>query len=895
MFHFRPLFQHCYSQTVRNLTLGLMASSAATLGSMTPAHAAMTQISKVRQELSQTKLSLMNGADVNRIDWRQPVMKLRFDLSDSDWIDGMDLILSMTPSGNVGKREPILVSLNNSAPLRLNTYGQSFDARLQFDPTFIHAKGNVLTIRVPAPSGAPCLTSGHGSWDVNVQKSSIVVRTRPKSRSLYLREVVERLKNPATAPKTVSILATGSEKARYEMLGAQGIALQSAAIPNFRTRSGNSDMEVIIGRRDELSSLVSDRTILSETGSKISVHKGRPMRLVITGDTDHQVSEAVKAFASHNLPPVRRRQSSTGELNFQRSFQNDHVELSGRTRFSKLDEGYYAMDWRETPNILTFNVADPAMQSGEILLRLSTGEKIRKDSQVKLELNGKSLGFAALDRKRKTVSFDIAEGMLRGHDNTLKITPILNKNPTVDTFGQSCPNLDDTPGFYIGDGSRIDLKSSSVSPVTELSRLTANGGLFAKNAGHNTHIILPARRQNDYNASLKVLAKLAKSSGAGWTEATVSRELNDIDGKHILIVGPKASSSAVLDSAPRSLSAALTGKSTTGQLISNAGAYEKFASNDAARTLKLYAEKTRSSSRIGSGGVAAVFPDQQRLIGVISNTPGRSFASVSQDLLKTKQWNSLRGSVARWNSKAVLMAQTSISAPSVIDHAPSYADKGLLMTMADFDTAWLEDRFVETKDKILTLTDTSSIRLEALLNDFILKLPGSGSLKQAPSQRSVYAGETAPVFVPLIHKRPTAQRPTLKPASAKTEAGTTAALVAKLRGFSTPDSLGSAQSRGPHWFSKLWASLKNKVQTLTPPALNSADETAASPVMTLHPKAQPTTPQSMPSKISAWSNMFSGYLSVLLGLAIILFGLILSLMMPDPAPKPDRLYWRDPR
>ena len=785
MSHFRSNTRSTLGKSLRANTLVLLGSTAF-LTSALPAHAAQSKAPQTRQEITQTRLASMKGAEVSRIDWRQPEMKLKFDLTESDWIDGIDLILSMSPQGNVATRGPVLVSLNNSAPLKMNPYGQSFDARLRFDESFVRPKNNVITIRVPAPDGAPCLTSEHGHWDVNVKKSSIVVRTRAKSRNFYLREVAERLQNPTMAPKTVSLLAYGSQKERLQMLGAQGIALQTQEIPTFKT-TGRADMQIIMGRRDQLAPRVTDRDILSETGPKISVHKGRPMRLVITGDTDAEVLRSAKAFATHHLPEVRRRETSSGEVTFQTAFSDTHTVLSDKTRFSDLNQTIYATDWRGTPNVVTFNVDDPTTKSGNLMLRLSSSSKITKDSRVEVELNGKSLGFTTLDRRRKSVNFYIPEGALQGVENELKIIPQLDKRPSVETFGDVCPAMNDMPGFFVGDGSRIELSSNGKTPASELSRLTSGGGLFAAEKGANTKIVLTASNQNDYNASLGLLAKLAKTSGTGWTESQVVRKAAKDTDKNLLVIGPNAARSGVLNDTPRALSTALKGQSSTGQLVRNFGDYEKFASNDSAKTLQLYAAKTRTKSRIGSGGVAAVYPAGNRLIGVISSTPGRSFASVSKDLINGEQWNKLSGSVARWNSKSVLMAQTAIPTPGLSVTKPN-ATILPRFEVANLDMTWLEDSFLDATIRMGDLSDQAGEKFQIAWRNFEARLSGA-----SPAIQPKYAQKRPKVETPVyvskrMETRATSSRPTLreevKTAELSLPSTTVKKLVAPLRGLS---------------------------------------------------------------------------------------------------------------
>jgi len=58
------------------------------------------------------------------------------------------------------------------------------------------------------------------------------------------------------------------------------------------------------------------------------------------------------------------------------------------------------------------------------------------------------------------------------------------------------------------------------------------------------------------------------------------------------------------------------------------------------------------------------------VLGVITNTPGRSFSSVAGQLIQPKAWNKLEGSVARWDNSKVLMAQTAMSVPGFIGATP---------------------------------------------------------------------------------------------------------------------------------------------------------------------------------------------------------------------------------
>lgn len=739
------------SPRLRSTALALIFTCS-TVGGLTAfaptADAAALSAPSTRQMMTTAKLSEMRGADVSTIDWRQPEMKLSFDLTETDWIDGIELLLAMDADG-ANRRAPVLVSLNNAPPVTLRPGGNGFDARIRLDSDYARPSGNVITIRYPSPGGAACLTPADGGFRVKTAKSSVIIRTRTKRRGYYLNEVEDRLRNPVLAPKTVGIVATGANKDRLQVLAAQGIGLRMGDLPNFRLDANRNDMDIIIGRRDEISRTVRDKDILNETGAKVSVHKGRPLRLVITGDTDAQVLSAAKMFAQRHLPHVRRSESSEGEMRFQRAFADQHTTVDGKTKLSDMGFGYYAHDWRATPAALNFNVTDPTAQSGRLLLRVSAGEKIDASSTLDVRLNGRSLGQTQLDKRRKTVAFNIPTGALKGADNALTLTPTFKKADSASGTGFQCPTLDDAPGFYVGSGSRLELSASNASPVTELSRLTAGSGAFSIASGADTHIVLATGTARDRASALKVAAKLAKASGTGWAEARVS-SLNtrmDIDvDRNVLILGPLAKATGLLDDAPRALSAALRGQT----LPSTAQNYtrEKFASSDSDAVMEIYAARQRQNARgrVRMGGVAAVFPDTRgngTLTAVIGTAPGYSFATTTNALVQDDTWNTLTGSVARWNKSDVLMAQAAIPAPNFVAYSDPDARKAMprLRDLATLDTAWFEDGVLTLGDKFDATKVALVASLAALPSRFERNAP---TATQTP--KVIKTAEAAPVI-----------------------------------------------------------------------------------------------------------------------------------------------------
>ena len=197
-------------------------------------------------------------------------------------------------------------------------------------------------------------------------------------------------------------------------------------LPEFKTTKSNSDVEIVLATRDKLYSWVSNKKILNDTGAKIVLDKGRPMRLIITGDTDEEVMATAKVFASHPLPISNRSMSNLGEASLQLPYSARQTVIDGEMKISELGGDYFEEGWGPNAKRLKFNVTDPVASTGEILLRLANNKNVSEDSRVSLKLNGESLGFTKLDKIRKTVAFDIPEGTLQGSNNELTITPELS-------------------------------------------------------------------------------------------------------------------------------------------------------------------------------------------------------------------------------------------------------------------------------------------------------------------------------------------------------------------------------------------------------------------------------------------------------------------------------------
>lgn len=713
------------------------------------AEAAMTS-SQGRDVVYKTHFNEVDGIDAAVLDWRNQSVEFTFDMEDADWTDRLELYLSADPLGRVSSRTPVMVQFNNGKPIPLVTRGQGFDTRIKLNKAKIRPRRNKVKFTYKTPSGEACLLPEHGGWRLNFKESFVVVKARAKSRNYYLKEVEARLANATTAPRSVSILARGQNTAKLQALAAQGIGIRMKTLPEFKTTKSNSEFEVVLGRRDELYGWVSDDKILNGTGPRVLVHEGRPMRLVITGDTDAEVMATASAFATRLLPTTQRRKTSLGEIQFQPAFKDTKTLIQGSAKISDIGGTYFEDGWGPKAKRIKFNVADPSVSQGELLLRLARNKNTDKDSRVSVNLNGQSLGYTKLDKARKSVAFDIPEGTLQGSDNLLTITPELNM-----AKASGCNFQKALPGFYLGEGSKIKIETPYASPVAELSKLTATGAPFSMEQGKNTLIILPAGSSRDYGASLKVLAQLARTSGSGWVNAEYMRSTSYAaltPKKNILFIGPSARFKGHLrNAAPKGLTSALKGKVLTGtgrKIASN----DIFASNNESEAMRIYAARQTKAGRIGQGGVAALYPSPHgsgKVMGVITNVPGSSFSRTASQIVKPSHWNSLEGSVARWNNSNVLMAQTAMNVPGFASPKSKQLGLGELSSgfnLPKFDMPSLEGSFFDMQDFDPELAKE---RIAKFRTGLLTKIKGwnmGGSASVKPTQEQAIALRPSQIF-----------------------------------------------------------------------------------------------------------------------------------------------------
>jgi len=601
------------------------------------------------------------------LDGRNPSYTMKFDVPETDWASSLRLSLSADPVGDMPLDADIYVQLNQSTPIKIATRGRGFDASLSLETAGIRPRDNVLNIFYKAPNETDCLSSQAGGWALNLNASKLTLQSRAKSRPFIVSDIEARLSNPLTTPKRVSLVSHGHNATQIQSLLAQAIGMRLDKAPEFTAVPGAGEIEFIAGRRDKISRFVNSEAVMTSEGPRLALDEGRPMRVILTGDTDEQVLDLVKSFSQHYLPDTRRAMVSTGEIRMQTRLSTDKVLTAGRIKLTDLRAESFESGWGHNQMSLRFDVTDPVASKGELLLNLQTPDTLLgQNNTATVLLNGLSIGQTPLNKINKSVAFQIPPSALQGQDNILTLEPQISSQAIAGCQAQIYRSNE----IYFGKGSHLTLSQERETPLSDLSRLTATGAPFSDASGKKTVLVLP-ENDIDYFAALGFLTKLAKTSGKSWSDAVYIRGTDQIemfgqDRNVLFITPPRDIPESAKAAAPKSLLSALRGNPETGENLLSVNV-DRYTSSSNQTVQQDFAMRTTRRNRIDRGGVAALFasPYQaKKMVGIISNVPGEQFERAIETFSEPGHWNEMEGQVARWNKESVLMAELSSPLPN---------------------------------------------------------------------------------------------------------------------------------------------------------------------------------------------------------------------------------------
>ena len=651
----------------------------ASLSVLAPNSAQAAVASNVTARKNQTyilksSLDKMSTKDTAILDWRTQEFELTFDLPANDWYENLDLFLSAYPEGRVAQGTPLLISYNGTKPVPIYGRASRFDAHIRMDTSRIRLSGNSIKISYQTPRNANCLTPDDGQWILDLSRSKLVAKARTKNRDMQIIEIEQRMAHAMTAPKRVSITAKGSNKLAYEALAAQGIAQRMSFVPEFKLNAGLSDMEFIIGTHDDIRPILSKKSILMASGARVLIDDRRKPTVVLTAETEAQVLELTRAFATYHLPTARRSSISLNEFYSGQKFAQGKILDAKVYKLSDIGTPVITPSWRPDPASITFNVADPQAVSGLLTLKILSSKGINANSRLSVKLNDQSIGFTHLDKTSKLVSFAIKPGQFSATGNILSFEPEILPDPSASI----CQSQQNIPTILVDNTSKLSLTTARLSFGTNLNRLAASGAPF----DNDSTLVLTARSEQDKRSTLQLLGYAAQQFGPKWSNANYVSALPATENldQNILVIGPNPiTDTALYFAAPSALKLAL-GKKVLSIPKNNINARsDQFASNNAVQTFSIAARQDRGA-RLQSGGIAALFPSPfagGRMIGIISSDRPETFTNSVKSITSNNYWNSLQGSVARWDTNTILMAQMATPLPASFGLAKPTATKAM--------------------------------------------------------------------------------------------------------------------------------------------------------------------------------------------------------------------------
>ncbi len=603
-----------------------------------------------KTEVYKVNLSKLSALDTPRLDWRNPGFDFAFELPTSDWIDNIELFLNVHADDRPNDDAPIYVQFNTAEPVMIHPRGHSFEARLTLDKSKVNSYRNTIRVSFASPDG--CVEKVDGAWSIDLEDSLIVVKASTPSRPYHLRDVKKILHSPLTTPKTVAIKANGKKSLKLEALAAQGIALNMPTLPRYSLTTGASDMEIFVGTRSQIAPILKGSKIAKAEGPVIGITRNAPLRMVLTGDNEKQVMDLVKSFAANQLPPSRRSFAHSGEYSWQTPQFVRNQAIKGKTPIFELGNMIFDRGWGNSTQTVSFDVDNPLAAHGSAKLYFQKGPNVTKDSSVSVELNGKTLGTIALAHSRNAVKLDLPRGILRGTNNVLAIKPELAPKDAIERCGTETY----MPGFAIEARSFINIKTEANGFTGDLTRFAASGFPFSEKDGIDTTVVLATANKSERAAALRAIAQLGNSYGTGWIDADFVAKGSTIanSNKHVLHVG-----SLINSSAPRGLNAAKSGRVSPRKIV-------KTASLEPASISLMSVREGRTVT----GGIAALYEDAGRVEGFLTNSRGHSFTRAMDYLVKADNWNSLQGSMARWDRNSVEMTKTAFKLENIAPLKP---------------------------------------------------------------------------------------------------------------------------------------------------------------------------------------------------------------------------------
>ena len=481
----------------------------------------------------------------------------------------------------LGNRSQLVVLLNGqvAAQIALNPKQPEIDADIDLPVFVLHAGYNKLTFAVAQHYTDKCEDpSSPELWaQVDSVNSTLSLEAPLRSWQPRLSELNDVFDPKLPGKTSINIITAGSDKLSdaqltWGALAAQGAALRFEYVPTtihhqfavaqpmvsgiFGGLNQHNLMQsdsILVGTRVQLATYLSADIVKQISGSFMGVYPldSAPDHfvVVISGQTDADVTMAARAFALLNFPFPDKLTTLIDDLTLPASpdyAAHNTVYPNGRYSFKQL--GFYShmvQGMYTEPMDLTVNIP-PALFAKpndrvELHLRYAYGASLRQDSVLNILLNGRFENVISLNNSAGGYYQDyvvtVPLNSFRPGANVLSFVPRLMPSVTGECQAIQTGNLTLT----LFGGSMINMPNAAYYvSLPDLSLMARTGFPYTvQSAGRNVTVLVPGADSDSASAAWMLLGKFSQSTRLPMFDMTVTAHPQQHAGE-LIIVSPVA-------------------------------------------------------------------------------------------------------------------------------------------------------------------------------------------------------------------------------------------------------------------------------------------------------------------------------------------------------------------
>lgn len=562
---------------------------------------------------AQTSLAALSGyQQAVSLDYNNATLDFTFDLPPEPGL--ASLIFKANPLAE--QPQPgsyFLLSVNQGPSVSFAPIVKGFSARFDIPMGQLVSGRNNIQLTFMPNASRECLGKADGGWAIDMQLSRLdLALGRPKPNLTGLKNW---LVADIGAPRKIAIEQGQLSLEAYKEFGAlivQALTVRMNEIPQLTTEAKQADLIIkpVFGR---------DNKIAIQTDKNSST----PM-VTLSGNNDSAIIAASRWFAKYRIPKTINQKTL------------DHWPKQAITRASSLQQLLTASN---SPAIRLqkqhIDLRLPPKALARLQIEAHRDNKADRRSHLQVYVDQDKIATASLWRRVNNITIAIPTS----NSNSRKIA-LMNelrlKAATKDTCSQEHTKTSTTT-------RKISLLLSGLDNLSELDKLSWNGGTFTKNNGRNTQILLPDESKT-LMQSWRLLAKIYQIGNSNIHEAKFGGEPDP--ALNLLAIQPR-------NSLPPQLVERLQKSFAKGAGHAPGDPYPKYKRPTLTRSA------FAADDFIPAMGIAAsVTLNNKQVWLAISAEDSQQLTSALNDLVEGQALDHFSGTVLRWRGSKVSVNST---------------------------------------------------------------------------------------------------------------------------------------------------------------------------------------------------------------------------------------------